>query len=316
MADWSDLPRDLLGCIAQRVIIYEDFVALGGVCSSWRSVAVKENFTPSPHLLPWLTLAEKKNKNKNSNTRAFFSLSKGMVQERSLPKACGKRCWGSHGWLITFSIDLNITLLNPLTGVEIQLPHHRTFKDHYVFSDADGEDLDHIPAELQEIFIVKAILSSSPSSTSDYVVMVIHGALLVVSRYISYGDCIDEANAVHAYQTTEFRVFEPDLGKSNGGEWVEVKNLGDKALFLGHSYSMSIVASDFPNCKANCIYFTDDLEETYYGHPDGGGEMACQIVKSVGNDVVLQLIAYEGLAFAEKTKRSKKQRQVLKCNAN
>ncbi|KAF8380285.1 hypothetical protein HHK36_027767 [Tetracentron sinense] len=47
-----------------------------------------------------------------------------------------------------------------------------------------------------------------------------------------------------------------------------------------------------------------------------GQETACQIVKSVGNDVVLQLIASEGLAFAKKTKRSKKQGQVLKCNAN
>ncbi|KAF8412282.1 hypothetical protein HHK36_000243 [Tetracentron sinense] len=119
-----------------------------------------------------LMLAEKK----NSNTRAFFNLSKVMVHEHMLPKAHGKRCWGSQGWLITFSIDLNISLLNPLTRVQIQLPPHRTFKDHYKICE-DDEECNYTPAEMQKVYICKAIVSSSPSSTSpsDYVVMVIHG---------------------------------------------------------------------------------------------------------------------------------------------
>ncbi|KAF8412288.1 hypothetical protein HHK36_000249 [Tetracentron sinense] len=286
---------------------------------------------------------------KNSDTRAFFSLSEGMIHERTLPEARGKRCWGSQGWLITFSIDFNISLLNPLTRLQIQLPPHRTFKNHYDTSEED-EEFGYTPIELQEMYILKAIVSSSPSSTSDYVVMVIHGpniqlafarpgdeawttieetrparyfdviyykekfyavnslgvvvvcdvqgpnptdlqiiakapkkllagcprkiylvessgTLLVVSRYVHS----DEVNEVSVYQTTEFRVFKPDLSKSNG-KWVELKNLGDRALFLGHSSSMSIVASDFPKCKANCIYFTDDLEEPYCCNPEGGGK--------------------------------------------
>ncbi|XWS37824.1 hypothetical protein CRYUN_Cryun19dG0078400 [Craigia yunnanensis] len=44
-----------------------------------------------------------------------------------------------------------------------------------------------------------------------------------------------------------------------------------------------------------------------------GPESACQIVKSVGDNVILQKIASEGLSFAKKTKNSKKQGQV-KCN--
>ncbi|KAK9291661.1 hypothetical protein L1049_019610 [Liquidambar formosana] len=43
------------------------------------------------------------------------------------------------------------------------------------------------------------------------------------------------------------------------------------------------------------------------------GSSACQIVKSVG-DVVLKRIASEGLSFAKKSKGSRKQGQVHKCN--
>ncbi|KAA8533741.1 hypothetical protein F0562_031258 [Nyssa sinensis] len=45
-----------------------------------------------------------------------------------------------------------------------------------------------------------------------------------------------------------------------------------------------------------------------------GPESACQIVKSVGDNVILQRIASEGLSFAKKPKGSKKQKQALRCN--
>ncbi|RVW27064.1 Flap endonuclease GEN-like 2 [Vitis vinifera] len=45
-----------------------------------------------------------------------------------------------------------------------------------------------------------------------------------------------------------------------------------------------------------------------------GPESACQIVKSVGEEVVLKKIALEGISFAKKSKGSRKQGQVLKCN--
>ena len=40
---------------------------------------------------------------------------------------------------------------------------------------------------------------------------------------------------------------------------LEVKNLGDRALFLGCNTSLSInKSSHFLCCKVNCIYFTKD----------------------------------------------------------
>ncbi|XP_050252041.1 single-strand DNA endonuclease 1-like isoform X1 [Quercus robur] len=45
-----------------------------------------------------------------------------------------------------------------------------------------------------------------------------------------------------------------------------------------------------------------------------GPESACQIVKSVGDNVVLQKVASEGLSFVKKKRSSKKQGAVSKCN--
>ncbi|KAF3433003.1 hypothetical protein FNV43_RR24105 [Rhamnella rubrinervis] len=45
-----------------------------------------------------------------------------------------------------------------------------------------------------------------------------------------------------------------------------------------------------------------------------GPESACQIIKSIGDNVILQKIASEGLSFAKKTKGSKKQQKNSKCS--
>ena len=57
-----------------------------------------------------------------------------------------------------------------------------------------------------------------------------------------------------------FKVFEVDLG---GGKWKELKSLGNRALFLGHYSFVSVEASDFSGCRANCIYFTDSYPDKY-----------------------------------------------------
>ena len=42
-------------------------------------------------------------------------------------------------------------------------------------------------------------------------------------------------------------------------KYVKVDNLGDRALFVGDNSSISLSAPSFNGCKANCIYFTDDI---------------------------------------------------------
>lgn len=59
MGNWSELQEDLLVLIAKRIAQFEDFVSFGGVCRSWRLVAVKKNFKASQQI-PWLICLLKK----------------------------------------------------------------------------------------------------------------------------------------------------------------------------------------------------------------------------------------------------------------
>ncbi|KAL5723826.1 hypothetical protein ACHQM5_007172 [Ranunculus cassubicifolius] len=57
-------------------------------------------------------------------------------------------------------------------------------------------------------------------------------------------------------RTIVFKVFKDDpISKS----WVEVESLDGHALFLGYNHSLSLLASNYFRCKANCIYFTDNI---------------------------------------------------------
>ncbi|KAK4592012.1 hypothetical protein RGQ29_016475 [Quercus rubra] len=50
-----------------------------------------------------------------------------------------------------------------------------------------------------------------------------------------------------------------------------VDSLGDQALFVGDNSSVSLFASSFNGCKANCIYYTDDYVEVFPFTLNGGG---------------------------------------------
>ena len=45
----------------------------------------------------------------------------------------------------------------------------------------------------------------------------------------------------------------------------------DQALFVGDNSSVSLSASSFNGCKANCICFTDDNKLNYAYTSEGGG---------------------------------------------
>lgn len=52
-----------------------------------------------------------------------------------------------------------------------------------------------------------------------------------------------------------------------------VSDLRDFALFLGDNSSVLVLASDFPGCKPNCIYFT---------HDDDGFRSCAQNIRNSG----------------------------------
>ncbi|KAL3639002.1 hypothetical protein CASFOL_016909 [Castilleja foliolosa] len=85
------------------------------------------------------------------------------------------------------------------------------------------------------------------------------GDLLLVSRYLEFE--IDIEHYLEVCKTVKFRVFRFDW---NAQIWVSIASLVDRVLFLGANSSFAMLASDYPGCKGNRIYFTDDYSGTYY----------------------------------------------------
>ncbi|KAM7488409.1 hypothetical protein LguiB_025893 [Lonicera macranthoides] len=111
------------------------------------------------------------------------------------------------------------------------------------------------------------------------------GDILLVTRYVGEfvkdGVPIFEADLlsdddnhplVCPYQTLDFKVKKLDFKHK---EWLEVRSLGDRALFLGGNHAVSLSAKEHRECKENSIYFTDNywdrMDEDYlYGGHDMG----------------------------------------------
>ncbi|KAL6126583.1 hypothetical protein ACLB2K_074630 [Fragaria x ananassa] len=154
LADWSTLHQDLINCFAHQVVSMKDFFAFGGVSKSWRS-AIKENSNAAlrlHHKVPVLILS----KEINAPVRNIYSLTEGQISQLDLPETKGKLCYSSLGWLLTVSqVYSTLDLFNPLTHAHIELPPPLA------------------PKKFSLRNLKKFVLSSSPSFTSDYVVMLL-----------------------------------------------------------------------------------------------------------------------------------------------
>ncbi|KAK4365522.1 hypothetical protein RND71_016880 [Anisodus tanguticus] len=74
MANWAELPNNLIAQIAKRVKLMEDFIVFRAVCTSWRTAARKDNFDVLSPLLPLLMLGDT-----YDGYRQVYSLSKQKV---------------------------------------------------------------------------------------------------------------------------------------------------------------------------------------------------------------------------------------------
>lgn len=165
MADWSQLPYDIIQMIAIRLDAVEDFLAFSAVCHNWRSFYLTKKWTPGPQV-PLLILSD----NENSIMRNFFSLYRDRVYELEMPEAHGRRCWGSNeGWLVTMGSDLEVHLLNAFTRVRVRLPAASTFK--FLFN---------VAVDWYQ-FIEKAIVIKKPSQSTaakeEFLILAIYGPL-------------------------------------------------------------------------------------------------------------------------------------------
>jgi len=94
--------------------VVEDFITFGVVCTSWRTVATKNNFDVISPQVPLLILADK-----DEHYREFYSLSEKKVSRIFLPEARGREGFPSGGWLLTMSCNGEFNLLHPFFHTQI-----------------------------------------------------------------------------------------------------------------------------------------------------------------------------------------------------
>lgn len=104
---------------------------------------------------------------------------------------------------------------------------------------------------------VTKIIDLSRTTLGDNMAYLVEnsGALLMVERYRR------RCQTTRKHKTNSFRIFKLDDVAHGFPSLIEVKDLGGDALFLGLNLSSSISCGDFPDCRGNCIYFTDDSDD-------------------------------------------------------
>lgn len=155
------LPKEIWGLVFQLLDNLVDRLHFSYVCSFFRSVAKENNPCRLSRMLLMLP------PHQSLETREFFSLIDARIYQVQVPELQGKWCCGSsYGWLFAVDFDSGeINLLNPFTRTQISLPHISTFTN---------PPKPNFDQERNEIwYIKKAIISTSPSTTGAFFVMVI-----------------------------------------------------------------------------------------------------------------------------------------------
>ncbi|KAK8687426.1 hypothetical protein V6N13_086241 [Hibiscus sabdariffa] len=108
----------------------------------------------------------------------------------------------------------------------------------------------------EEKMVIPPKHDEEASVALKYIVESSDGEILIVERL--YGTSEAEDGSLHHW-TVYFKVLKVERHANDEARLVEINNIGDEALFLGDNSSISVVASRFPGCRSNCIYFTDDI---------------------------------------------------------
>ncbi|RZS15392.1 hypothetical protein BHM03_00047243 [Ensete ventricosum] len=166
--DWSNLKADILKLIADRLIFnITDYICFRSVCKAWR--ATNPYSRSHPPQLPWLVLGCED----DFNHLVFYSFSDSRVYKIKLPNFGDKVINGScDGWLILEDRpSLSISLLNPLTNVQIHLPSAPT-QLRSIHSAATTHDMS-ITKEFMQALIWKFSMSSNPLVTDQDCIMIV-----------------------------------------------------------------------------------------------------------------------------------------------
>ncbi|KAJ1695833.1 hypothetical protein LUZ63_012531 [Rhynchospora breviuscula] len=133
LRDWANLPPEIVELISKKVKYIVDYIRFRAVCSTWRSVPCPKQHRLPPQL-PWLMLPYDASICKeNGETRFFYDVWESKMRKLYVPAiTC---CASYHGWLLLVSYKgSEVSLLNPLTRSEVELPPFDTWFDPYYIS--------------------------------------------------------------------------------------------------------------------------------------------------------------------------------------
>lgn len=219
---WCDIPSDLLYEIDEE-LVYIEKVRVRATCVWWNSVLPKMPNHKLPQL-PWLLHTNVDNDGRKS--QALFNLCERKSYRVDLPQLQGKFLKGSsRGWLVTISVSQKetipsspeICLLNPLTGVQFQLPPRSTFPDvdkyypdrvgleYRLFDDkeviVDEDDYFDIDSNHVHTYLNPQVITSS-SCIEDCVVVATYSGVRKVA-WCMYGH--EKWTALDIYSDTSLR---------------------------------------------------------------------------------------------------------------
>ncbi|XXG72548.1 hypothetical protein AAC387_Pa07g1617 [Persea americana] len=93
-------------------------------------------------------------------------------------------------------------------------------------------------------------------------------SMFVITRKVN---SVNQGFPVH--KTIHFDIYRISLEQGSHDKklkkFTKVESLGQRVVFLGYNYPMIVMASQFSGLKGNCIYFTDNIVDSFYYSPFG-----------------------------------------------
>ncbi|KAM1099942.1 hypothetical protein ACFX15_006245 [Malus domestica] len=229
---WASLPVsfDVLDKLVEPI----DHVRFAAVCKGWCLLSKEYNHTTGRwrKVLPMLmipTKSSQEEENSETNQCLVYSVYEGHIFNNIQLSVCdGKKyCGSSH-------------------------------EDKYMDEDRYMNYLPKVPKATR----LTGSVFERWSARKAYLVESTKGDLWHVRRTVKRKEGCD------GNLTDSFQVYKVVFDKKDRStvEQVEVKSIGDEALFVGGNHSMSFLASNFAGCQPNSIYYTCDLLR--FQHPE------------------------------------------------
>ncbi|KAK8510149.1 hypothetical protein V6N12_008024 [Hibiscus sabdariffa] len=284
-------PQEPVASILQRLVSVSDYFRFGAVCRAWHSAIMEDIDYLLPPPFPMLFVPSHA-----KNVWNLYSITDHKLLPLQFLVPCTARFVGfSSRLLLTVDDHLTVQLLNPLylfLGEQIRRNPNACITlpplDTAVFIwDGVRSDNHHIhkvvvsPNKYMVIAIIvdcmQSVVCSKVNDNEPRALFRLGQNVIAVTpsrkHLIESTDgellMVDRRGKGHGkgpgHQCRiEFKVWRM---KYYGWKWMEMQSLGDCALFISDAISFSVVASDFPGCRPNCIYYIDaDLRRSCSSH--------------------------------------------------